>query len=695
MSAAPPGHVASGRAARYAPRVTSETIGPYRVVRELGRGGMGVVYEAEDPRLGRRVALKLLPRGVLDPELLLRFGREAAALARVEHPNVLPVHGLEETERGPCLVTALIAGEPLDARLARGPLEPAQARALVGALADALTAVHAADLLHRDLKPSNVLVRADGTPVLLDFGLARELDARTLTQTGTLLGTPAYMAPEQARGVSPRLLDARVDVYGLGALLFACLAGRAPFAGPSPYAVLQQVVEREPAWPAHSPPDLVAVGRRALAKEPAERYASAAELGAALARPAAPRGRARAMAVGLTALAALAALALHGIAGPSATPGASETSASPPARGRASAPEGAAGATPRAPVLSPPRLSADAAPALGSPTTLRIASPPPERWQGVALAWVDDERLAVVSRGPGPQVQLWTIDRQPRAPGTWRFETGSSVVGFGLLDADGRTWALLADTDRGLVAIDLERPDTEPRILREGFYDALAVAPDRRRYAAHEQDGALLLFEGLDADPLEVATFERERVRALTFDPSGAWLAGAVEPLVPDEPRGQAAPRVDGAWFVLDTRRPAAVRRGVDRGANLRALALTDDGAALLGGTAINSVERLTLGGRTPFAADDDHGGLLMPGSGHSDAVEALLVAGDLLLSAAGGVGGEVRAWDLRGDRSLGVLRRRAQGGYHAIALSPTARRLALGCGDGHVEVYELLPAAR
>ncbi len=291
--------------------MSGEPIGRYRVVRELGRGGMGVVYEAEEPELGRRVALKLLAPGAFEPDLVLRFSREAAALARVSHPNVLRVHGLESTPRGPCLVTELVAGEPLDALLARGPLAPAEAGRLVRALADAVAAVHAAGLLHRDLKPSNVLVREGGSPVLLDFGLARELDAKTLTRTGTLLGTPAYMAPEQARGARTHELEPRVDVYGLGAVLLACLTGRDPFAGAGPYEVLLQVIEEEPVWPAEAPPELVAVGRRAMAKRVEERFAGADELAHALDdalrgdAPAATVARPRALALGAAGALAL------------------------------------------------------------------------------------------------------------------------------------------------------------------------------------------------------------------------------------------------------------------------------------------------------------------------------------------------------------------------------------------------------
>ncbi len=306
-----------------------QAIGPYRIVRELGRGGMGVVYEAEDPALGRRVALKQVLMAGADLEALQRFRREAEALAKVRHAGVVTVHACGESSQGPYLVTELVPGEPLDRLLARGPLDPRSAAALVAELADAVAALHAAGLLHRDLKPSNVIVRPSGSPVLLDFGLVRELAAETLTQSGTVLGTPGYMAPEQAKGVSPRELDGRVDVYGLGAVLFACLTGRSPHQGRTPMATLLAVLEREPEWPAAAPPDLLAIAKRALAKDPARRFPDAASLRGELerfltGRPA-RRGAGRAAGwrgaiAGLAGVAALLAAILGAPGGPQARP---------------------------------------------------------------------------------------------------------------------------------------------------------------------------------------------------------------------------------------------------------------------------------------------------------------------------------------------------------------------------------------
>ncbi len=257
-----------------------EQIGRFLIERELGRGGMGVVYAGYDPELDRRVALKLILQGAADPDALARFGREALALAKVRHPGVLQVFEVGRAPQGPFVVTALVEGETLTARLARGPLPAREAAPIVAALADAVAALHAAGLLHRDIKPANVMLRTDGTPVLLDFGLVRDESAEQLTLTGQLLGTPAYMSPEQANGERGRM-GAPADVWSLGATLFALLTGHPPFDGQTVIELVHKVMFEQPDWRALArvaPPELVAVIRRALAKGPRARYSSAVAL---------------------------------------------------------------------------------------------------------------------------------------------------------------------------------------------------------------------------------------------------------------------------------------------------------------------------------------------------------------------------------------------------------------------------------
>ncbi|MCW8141065.1 MAG: serine/threonine protein kinase, partial [Planctomycetota bacterium] len=253
-------------------------IGPFAVVRALGRGGMGVVYEVEDPLARRRLALKLVSESAASAQASERFWREAELLARVRHPGVVTIHKLGRAAEGPYLVQELVEGAPLSALCEDGPVAPARAAELVRDLARAVEAVHAAGILHRDLKPQNVIVRArDGRPVLLDFGLAREVDSETLTKTGVPLGTPAFMSPEQARG--QRDLDARTDVYGLGAVLYTLLAGRPPFEGESFVTLLARVLkEPPPPLPEQVPPDLAELCRATLAKAPADRPPTAAAL---------------------------------------------------------------------------------------------------------------------------------------------------------------------------------------------------------------------------------------------------------------------------------------------------------------------------------------------------------------------------------------------------------------------------------
>jgi hypothetical protein len=258
------------------------SVGPYQVVRELGRGGMGVVFEVQRPGDPRRLALKLM-LGEQDPDAVARFRREAEVMARVNHAHVVRVHAFDVEPEGPYLVTDFVEGKGLDGVLEDRFLPCEQAATLVRDLADALEALHRAGILHRDLKPANVIIRPDGSPVLLDFGIARDLDSKErLTVTGALIGTPSYMAPEQANGVSPSRMGPPVDVYGLGTILYEALTCRPPHVAGSQMAILKKVMTEDPVWPSalrrDVPEALDAIVRLAMAKESLLRYRTAAAM---------------------------------------------------------------------------------------------------------------------------------------------------------------------------------------------------------------------------------------------------------------------------------------------------------------------------------------------------------------------------------------------------------------------------------
>lgn len=246
---------------------------------------MGTVYEVRHPEIPRSLALKLVRSDVLDETTRERFLREGEALAAITHPNVVSVHQLESFGRQLVLVTELVEGVSLQERLNRqGPLPPEEAREVLRGVASALRQLHARGLIHRDLKPDNVILRPDGTPVVIDFGLARQTHSGSnLTQTGEILGTPSFMAPEQARDSSRA--DARSDVFALGALLFACLAAQPPFSGPTTLVILDKLLREPPEWPGAAkswPRDLRDLCEVALSKDPAQRPADAEQFLAAL-----------------------------------------------------------------------------------------------------------------------------------------------------------------------------------------------------------------------------------------------------------------------------------------------------------------------------------------------------------------------------------------------------------------------------
>jgi serine/threonine protein kinase len=283
----PPNSATVGPAAP--PGEGKTAIAGYEILGELGRGGMGVVYRARQVKLNRLVALKMiLAGGHAGQDDLARFRAEAEAVARLSHSNIVQIHEVGEYDGLPFFSLELCTGGSLEKKLRGSPLPPDEAARLVEVLAGAVQAAHDKGIVHRDLKPANVLLAEDGTPKVTDFGLARKLDdAAGPTATGAVLGTPAYMSPEQAAGRS-REVGPAADVYALGAILYECLTGRPPFKGPTPLDTVLQVLECEPAPPRlvnpNVPRDLETICLKCLEKEPSRRYGSAADLAADLQR---------------------------------------------------------------------------------------------------------------------------------------------------------------------------------------------------------------------------------------------------------------------------------------------------------------------------------------------------------------------------------------------------------------------------
>lgn len=264
------------------PEFPPGTLGNYHILRKLGEGGMGLVYEAEDSVLKRRVALKLMkPAAAANPDYRARFLREAQAAARVAHDHICPIYQVGESAGTPFLAMPLLQGETLDQRMARGPLEPEMALQIMLQTAEGLAAAHEAGLIHRDVKPSNIWLEArpngEFRVRLLDFGLARcEAEEAVITMTGTIMGTPAYMAPEQARGDS---VDHRADVFSLGAVAWEMFTGTRAFPGKSAVDVLSRVLNHEPELLGTRisglPESISRIVEQLLRKDPAARTTSA------------------------------------------------------------------------------------------------------------------------------------------------------------------------------------------------------------------------------------------------------------------------------------------------------------------------------------------------------------------------------------------------------------------------------------
>jgi serine/threonine protein kinase len=267
-------------------------LGPYRIVDALGAGGMGEVYRAEDSRLGRQVAIKVLPEMFSgDPERMARFEREARLLASLTHPNIAAIHGLEEADGKRFIVMELVEGETLAERIAQGALPLDESLEVCRQIGEGLEAAHERGVIHRDLKPANIKITPDCKVKILDFGLAKAFQGETpaadasksptltdqMTRAGVILGTAAYMSPEQAKG---KPVDKRTDIWAFGCILFECLTGGRAFAGDSVTETLASVLKGEPAWndlPASTPTITRLLLRQCLQRDPARRLRDIAD----------------------------------------------------------------------------------------------------------------------------------------------------------------------------------------------------------------------------------------------------------------------------------------------------------------------------------------------------------------------------------------------------------------------------------
>jgi predicted Ser/Thr protein kinase len=278
--------------------MVGRTLGHFRVIEKLGEGGMGEVYRAKDAKLGRDVAIKVLPdEFAQDDERLRRFQREAKLLASLNHPNIASIYGLEQSGETHYLILELVPGETLADRIARAPIPVDEALEIGAKIADALEEAHEQGIVHRDLKPANIKLTEDGKVIVLDFGLAKAFvderaDAdssmsptitRDVTRVGVILGTAAYMSPEQAKG---KRVDRRTDIFAFGAVLYEMLTRRKAFPGDDVSEVLAAVIKSEPAWSRLPQPRLRPVLERCLRKDVRSRYHHIADARLALAEAA-------------------------------------------------------------------------------------------------------------------------------------------------------------------------------------------------------------------------------------------------------------------------------------------------------------------------------------------------------------------------------------------------------------------------
>jgi WD40 repeat protein len=685
------------------------TLPGYQILHELGRGGMGVVYKARQTSLKRLVALKMILAGAhAGGKDLARFRHEAEAVARLRHPNIIQIYDIGESEGRPYLALEYVGDDSLARRLHGDPQPVAPAVALVETLARAVHFAHQHHVVHRDLKPANILLQRkaevrspksegagppfgfgmsdsdfsleDYEPKMTDFGLAKRLDEQSSkTQSGEVVGTPSYMAPEQAAGKG-RLVGPATDVYSLGAILYELLTGRPPFKGAAPVDTLVQVVHEEPLRPGRLrpglQPDLETVCLKCLEKDPARRYASAEALAddlrrfregkPVLARPVGAAERAwkwaRHRPLTASLLAAVVLSTLLGLAGVTWQwrSAARAWEDAEDARARAALDRAKVQAALYYSLIAQAQLQWRVSDPASAERTLAECLPAPGHRDRRGWEWhylqglfhADLLTLRHAARGPGAGVAY-------HPGGRWL----ASVVGghagpAGPETVEVRFWDALT----GVVLRSRPCPAAVHR---------LAVRPDGKSLALGAADGTVLVWDlPRGRERLRLRAHDRA-VMGLAWGPTGG-RGGVTPPLL-------ATAGWDGTVKVWDAQAGRLLHTLTGHGAQVQAVAFHPDGGQLASAGWDETVK----------VWDARTGKLLRNLTGHRSAVYGVAYSPDGRLLASAGKNGNIKVWDVDTGRVVQSLTGHS-GSVLGVAFSPDGRYLAYGAGDSTVRVWDV-----